>query len=275
MTNSTLKSATHRLLKPLARILIRYGIPFAEFGDVAKRAYVEVADKDFRLPKRKQTIARMAMLTGIQRKEVARLIAEDSDVTDPVDLSYSRGVRVISGWHRDSEFLDKSGEPSALPFDGSEGSFSALVKRYSGDLPARAVLDELQRVGSVQRDSTGLIHLTTQSGYIPSADKNAQFNIMGQSVTDLLNTLNHNLDAEGTETRMQLTTAYNNLSESAVQRFKILSRTQSLALLKQFDDWLAEHDRDANTELQDAEEGRYRAGIGIYYIEEQLEDNET
>ena len=102
MTESTLKNAIHRLLKPLVRILIRYGIPFGEFGDIAKQVYVEVAEKDFRIPKRKQTIARMAMLTGIQRKEVARLIAADSDLADPIDDSYNSGVRVITGWQRDS-----------------------------------------------------------------------------------------------------------------------------------------------------------------------------
>ena len=44
------------------------------------------------------------------------------------------------------EFADKRGQPANLPFEGEKGSFSELVRRYSGDVPARAVLDELRRV---------------------------------------------------------------------------------------------------------------------------------
>lgn len=275
MVDSTLNTATHKLLEPLVRILIRYGLSFGEFQSIAKQVYVEVADKDFRIPNRKQTIARMAMLTGIQRKEVSRLIGVHGDVTDSLDISYNRAVRVISGWHRDAEFLGDDGEPSSLPFDGEDGSFSGLVKRYSGDLTARAVLDELERVGSVRRDDEGLIHLATESGYIPSGDQEAQFNIMGLSVADLLGTLDHNLEADGRETRLQLTTAYNNLPLSAVEQFRRLSREQSLALLKQLDEWLAEHDRDVSGESASEQEGRFRAGIGIYYIEEHFEGKET
>ena len=269
MTNSTLSNATLRLLRPLVRIMVRYGISYGEFRDLAKQVYVQVADEDFRIEGRKQTISRIAMLTGIQRKEVSRLLDDTSEATDPLDATYNRGIRVISGWTRDPEFLDATGAPSPLPFEGRESSFSELVKRYSGDLTARAVLDELSRVGSVERDESGVVHLVSTSGYVPSSDKEAQFNIMGFSVSDLLATLDHNL--ESPETRLQLTTAYDNLPLSAVEEFRHLSSEKSLALLKQIDEWLAENDRDTNPQST-ADEGRYRAGIGIYYIEEQIED---
>jgi hypothetical protein len=269
MTNSALSKATLRLLKPLVRIMVRYGVSFGEFRDLVKQVYVEVAEKDFRIARRKQTISRIAMLTGIQRKEVSRLLDGAADATDPLDATYNRGVRVINGWHRDAEFLNKEDEPDALPFDGETGSFSALVKRYSGDLTARAVLDELERVGSLQRDEHDLVHLVSTSGYVPSSDKEAQFNILGLSVSDLLTTLDHNLEHE--ETRLQLTTAYDNLPLRAVEEFRHLSSQQSRVLLQQLDEWLAEHDRDTNPDPAD-EQGRYRAGIGIYYIEEQIED---
>ena len=43
-----------------------------------------------------------------------------------------------------------------------------------------------------------------------------------------------------------------------------------MALLSRFDAWLAERDRDAQGDAP-AEDGRYRAGIGIYYFEEEVE----
>ena len=76
----------------------------------------------------------------------------------------------------------------------------------------------LQRhsVGAINRDSQGKIHLKNDSAYVPGNDKEAQFQILGASVADLLDTLDFNLQADNGETRLQLTTAYNNISESAV-----------------------------------------------------------
>ncbi len=269
---SSLANAVLRLLKPLVRILIRHGGSYGEFRDLARRAYVETAEADFQIDGRRQTMSRIAMLTGIQRKEVSRLLDEDWESTEPMDLSYNRGVRVISGWQRDSQFLDDRGSPAPLSFDGGDASFSELVRRHSGDLTARAVLDELERVGAVRRDDAGVIHLISISGYVPTDDEAAQFNILGSCVSDLLGTLDHNLVHD--ETRLQLTTAYNNLPRAAVDEFRELSKAQSLLLLKQMDTWLAEHDRDVKAGSLDASEDRYRAGVGIYYIEEQIEDDE-
>lgn len=60
-----------RLLKPLVRMVLRYGYTFADFAEVARSVFVEVADDDFALTRSKQTTARIAMLTGTQRKVVS------------------------------------------------------------------------------------------------------------------------------------------------------------------------------------------------------------
>ena len=117
MASNALTSAVLRLLRPLIRILVRHGVSFGEFRDLARQSYVQVASTDFQLAGRKQTISRIAMLTGIQRKEVARLLSDTTTPEDPMDARHNRGTRVISGWTRDSEFLTPSGEPAELPFD--------------------------------------------------------------------------------------------------------------------------------------------------------------
>jgi hypothetical protein len=57
--------------------------------------------------------------------------------------------RVIDGWRADREFLNPAGKPKQLPISGSRGSFARLVSKYGGDIPHRAVLDELRRIGGV------------------------------------------------------------------------------------------------------------------------------
>lgn len=46
------------------------------FSDLAKRVYVQVAADEFRIHGRKQTVSRIAILTGRTRKDVQRLLAE-------------------------------------------------------------------------------------------------------------------------------------------------------------------------------------------------------
>lgn len=268
MIDRVLQNTVARLLGPLVRILLRYGVSYGDFSEVARRVFVEVATEDFQIPGRKQTQSRVSMLTGIQRKEVARLQALPAIEDDELDLQYNRGVRVTSGWRRDEAFTDVSGRPLLLPFDG-EVSFSSLARRYSGDLPPRAVLDELVRVGTVVRDDDDRVRLLDDAVHTPHEDLEAQINILGHAGRDLFSTVDHNLATTGADKRLQLTVAYNNLPENAVLRFKHLSHEDSLALLKKFDAWLAEHDRDAAGDVPE-DGGRYRAGIGIYYFEEEM-----
>ena len=66
--------AYRRLLKPLIRILLRNGVGFDEFAEIGKAVYVDVASTEFKVPHRKMSQARIAILTGLTRKEVARLV---------------------------------------------------------------------------------------------------------------------------------------------------------------------------------------------------------
>ena len=266
MADQALFTSVSRLLRPLVNILMRHGISFAEFAEIAKQIFVETADEDFKIEGRKQTISRVAMLTGIQRKEVSRLRKIDEAHSGELDAAYNRAVRVAAGWCRDKRFTNAQGNPRPLPFEG-EHSFSELAKKYSGDVPARAVLDEFIRVGTVMRNEQDEICLVNESGYVPHGHLEAQFNILGSTSRDLIRTLSHNIECSPQETRLQLTVAYNNLPAQAVTHFRYRSREESIALLKKFDSWLASEDRDANGNAP-AEDGRFRAGIGIYYFEE-------
>ena len=70
--NDALIEALDRLLEPLVQILVRNGVPHAAFGEIAKRAYVRVAEREKGIDGRKQTVSRMSVLTGLTRKEISR-----------------------------------------------------------------------------------------------------------------------------------------------------------------------------------------------------------
>jgi len=267
-THTALQAAILRLLKPLVRLLLRHGVSFGGFVELAKRVYVELALSEFGIPGRKPSISRAAIITGLTRKEVTRVSQlaplSDAELQD----SYNRAVRVIGGWTRDAAFLDAGGEPAALPLDGGTASFSELVRRYSGDVPARAMLDELLRVGAVAQDAQGTIRLETKA-YVPAQTDEEKLAILGIDVADLVTTIDHNLTQPPEASRLQLKVSYDNLPAEPLPAFRGAAARQAFELLQRLDRELSALDRDANPSVQGT--GRMRAGVGIYYFEEPCE----
>lgn len=253
------------------RILLRNGVPFAALADMAKQAYVDVAFKEFGIPNRKQTVSRVAVLTGLTRKEVQRLQQSAHGGDRGAQAAYNRAARVIAGWVRDPDFADESGEPAVLPLEGDGKSFSALVKRHSGDVPVRAILDELQRVGAVACDDDDQVQLLTRS-YVPAGDASAKLHILGTDVAELIATIDHNLQAAGTDLRFQRKVSYDNLPAEVIPKLKQLSSERGQALIEDLDAWMAAHDRDATPSAKGT--GRKHVSVGIYYFEEDVSEGD-
>lgn len=257
---TSLPRALDKMLRIIVRMLLRNGIAYASFAEQLKQLYVEVASKEFHLQGKPQTISRVSVLTGINRKEVKRLQQEVIEEA-PIERHHNRAARVVSGWMTDPAFRDENGDPNLLPMDDSPGSFNTLVKRYSGDMPVKAILEELVRVGVAANHDNQQIELK-QKAYIPTLSDNQMLEIMGQSLADLTGTLDHNLNCLGKDAHLQLSVAYNHLPANAVERFRQLSQQESRELLFAMDKHLATQDKVA----EDDEQSKYRTGLGIYFF---------
>ena len=259
------------LLRPLVRILLRHGIPCDVLSAVARQMYVRVASEEFLLPgKKKQSTSRVSILTGLSRKEVRR-IQSSADVKDQEAKDhYNRAARVITGWVRDKEFHDKAGAPLALPLEGTKASFGELVRRYSGDLLVRALLDELLRVGAVRRTKDGRLRLQARF-YVPEQGETEKLHILGTDTADLIATIAHNLNRQSTA-RYQRKVMYDNVPVEAVQEFQRRSADQAQAFLEHIDRWLSQRDRDVNPAVSGT--GRKRVGIGVYYFEDDVQPSQ-
>jgi hypothetical protein len=132
--------AAARILRPLVRIFLRNGIPSDAMSELVRRTYVEVAESEFRLDGKRQTTARISVITGLNRKEVARLRGLEKE-SDADRVRWNRAATVLGGWLRDKRFQDRKGDPLDLSFDRESPSFAELVRAYSGDMQPRAVAD--------------------------------------------------------------------------------------------------------------------------------------
>ena len=216
--------AVRKLMRPLVRMAIKRGISVNDFYLWLKAIYVEEAE-DFTIEGKKQSTSRIALLTGLDRKETARLRKLNQDMDTLLQLQTkrtNRAVRAINAWQKEALYSDEQGQPKALPLYGDGTSFESLVQQYCGDVSAVTVLGELEQSGviKVQEDDTVTLKDTS---YIPHEDNEELLYLMGQAAHDLLNTSTYNIEQQGKTSRLQLSVAYNRVNPEVIAKLKILS----------------------------------------------------
>jgi hypothetical protein len=269
-SQQALFKAVFKMLRPLVRILLRNGVPYAAFTDLAKRAYVDVAKNEFAVPGKKQTNSRISTITGLSRKEIQRLIRQTDMEDDNASVArYNRAARVVYGWVHDKTYADGNGDCAELPLEGEAPSFSSLVRAYSGDVPPRAILDELTRVGVAECLSDNRVRLMARA-YIPSMGEAEKLILLGRDVSGLIDTMDKNIHGVAGEPVFQRKVFYDNLSVEAAEQLHELLHAKGQPLLEHFDQWMARHDRDVNPASGGT--GRKAVGIGLYYFEEDINE---
>ncbi len=259
-----LQKAVMFMLAPLVRLLLRHGVSHADFSGWSRQVYVNEAAGNFGMDGKPPTTSRIAIVTGINRKEVKRLRELPADIDTGV-AKHNRAVRVVTGWLQDKEFLTSRGRPRILKYGDGNGSFNRLVKQHGGDVPARAMLDELERVGTISVDGNRVELL--QHGYVPHQSEEALLDLFATSAADLLHTLDHNLAGQSPQ-RLQMSVAYDNVSQEGLTAFRQLSAERALALLRGLDAELSQHDHDVGNPSDTSSAERFRVGLGVYFIED-------
>ena len=143
-------SVLQELLTELAFVLLPRGMTPKRFSELARSAFVQAAANMSKLRNGKVNHSRVAAQTGLSRADVKRLLTRN--MFDSVRPDQTPVRRVISGWRTDRKFANRDGSPKRLRISGSSTSFTGLVKKHGGDVPHRAVLDELRRIGAVSVD---------------------------------------------------------------------------------------------------------------------------
>ncbi len=143
-------SSLQELLHELAFILVSRGVSLKGFGELSRSAFVQAAAGLSRLQNGRVNYSRVAASTGLSRADVKRLL--ESRRTGAFVANQQTAVeRVLNGWRHDTRF-SRAGKARLLRIVGSTTSFDSLAKKYGGDVPYRAVLTELQRIGAVTVD---------------------------------------------------------------------------------------------------------------------------
>jgi hypothetical protein len=145
-----------------------------------------------------------------------------------------------------------------------EPDFPALVAEVSRDVSARAVLDELLRLGAVEILEMGQVALVDQA-FVPQGSPRELFEFLGGNVGDHLSAATHNLTPQSPVTPMLDQSAFSHdLSAQQVQELHRHARHLWGGILQKF---LAAASI-AEERSQSAEEHNYRVRLGVYFYEQ-------
>lgn len=157
--DGTILGAVVRVFRPLVRLLVDHGITSPEAESLLRAVCVhEVADAQTVRGKRANA-SRIALLTGLDRKEVARILRHPPRIDPGLEARCHRANKVLAGWYKDRTFLQKR-KPLALPIKAVEDKgpcFWMLANRYAPDVYPGLILRELSRVGALEKLHDGRV----------------------------------------------------------------------------------------------------------------------
>jgi len=260
-----LRNTLRNILLALIRTLLRNGMSYGEFDQIARKCFVDVAFEDFTTAGKKQTVSNVAILTGLNRKEVKKMHELDVNQAEVNSKQYNRIIRVLGGWINDPAFLRKDGNPRDLNYEGV-GSFSELVKKYSGDMPVAAMQKALMTSSNIKFDDDNQVRLLSHA-YLPSDDPLEKLAILGADTRQLIETIDFNLSAAEEELRFQRKATNPRIAVASIPQVKQFLRRKGQAFLEEIDLYLSQHeaDDDSSTELS----------ISLFYHESESDDQEA
>ena len=246
--------ALDHILSPLARLLVARGVQFSDLVERMKGHYVQAA---LHLVEDKPTDSRLSVMTGLQRREVARLREFIPRDARPNHLS-----RLVALWQAHPEY-SANGQARALPRLGEAGSFETLAREVRKDVHPRTMLDTLEQARTVRLDDDGqTVHLIA-TAYVPLGGSEEQMAYLADNVGDHLTAAVGNVLRDN-PVHFERAVHYSGLSDAQITELAQLFAQLQMTVLQEMNRAASDMKSDTDT----AGDCRFRAG-GYFYSERQ------
>jgi hypothetical protein len=264
--------ALRRVLRPIVRILIRAGIRFDEFADLARGVYVESAMRDGLDHASNLTRARISVVTGVTRQQVNYYIDNDGALPSASPTLAGVLVEVLQKWHTDPQYVGPYGIPLELEFEVSSGrSFRSLVAMVDAKASAGIVLEELLRVGSVTYSGEKYFRAVSRYFMMPEPMSPQQVEYFGNTLTRLAKTLEFNMSPRNSQKRLErFVVADRGLPEEIIPLFASYARDRTSEFLLDLDNWLTPYSSSEDTDRSP----RVGTGVNVFLYVDPTSDEQ-
>jgi hypothetical protein len=217
LPTDALLAAFRAVLRPLARLAVASGLPYARIDDVLREVLVEAASAAHATLPPQRRVSRISTTLGLNRREVTRLYrAEKTEASAPP----SPATRLFLKWQADARFRDGAGDLVRLPRQGPGPSFETLAQEITRDVHPRSLLEELCRLGLARHDEAqDMVELIVEA-FVPRGDRARMLGFLGANVGDHLEAAASNVLGDGREHFEQAIFA-DELSVESVREFRL------------------------------------------------------
>jgi hypothetical protein len=145
--------------RPCVRVLVDYGMSIPEAESLLRSVGVHEVAEAQAVNGKRPNASRIALVTGLDRKQVGRILRNPPRVDPALKTRFHRANKVLAGWYGDRTFVYKN-KPLVLPIkatDSSRPSFWMLAHRYASDVYPGLILRELSHVGALEKLPDGRV----------------------------------------------------------------------------------------------------------------------
>ncbi len=259
--------ALRRVLRPIIRLMIRSGIRYDEFIDVARGAYVESAIRDGIGTNKHPSRDQIAWATGIDRRRTDHYIDNETALPAPTRTLTRAVVEILHRWHTDARYLESSGSPRELTLGSQAGiRFQDLVSEVDHGVDPEAALSELLQAGSVALTGENCVRALSRS-FIWRSGSPSSVEDLGDTLAHLAETLEYNLDPANAENKRLERSVFTDhgLSAKLLPQFEAYAQERTGHFLLDLDNWLAHY---SDTD-EHSTEPHAAAGVNVFlYVDE-------
>ncbi len=267
--NKALYRALESMLKPVFRLLVRKGIGYPAFTELAKKLYVEAAHAEEQKSGKRITDSRLSTLTGIHRKEIKRLRAELDQPPLPSERKAGLAAQLVSQWLGRDGYVDDRGNPLPIPYqmeDDSAPAFITLVHSITRDVHPRTLRDTWLKQGLLTQLDDGRLVLS-EAGYVPDQSWEETLFFAGKNLGAHSATVVDNLLHDAKPLQLDRAVYYYKLTPESARELEQWAREEALKLLTDF------NRRAAELQQNDRDSAEASAGVhfGTYFHREGME----
>ena len=265
-----LLAAMRHLLVPIARILIRNGITYGDFDQVARHAFVKAGVSVLRERNLPTTISRISLTTLLSQGEVRKIMNNSAQIAPLRSQTGDVAATVLNAWHTKPPFVvPPYGIPMDLVYDADDtrATFVELVRLHAPGANPSEVLAELMAAGAVTQDEKGFLHATSRA-FVTEELSQEQIEYAAKAARRFLDTLDTNLTEAGRRTGRFERSVYadQGVPVRRYDDFVAFIRTTLQKTLIDIDQWIS-----ANATPSKGEPVVW-TGVGMYHWLEQPED---
>lgn len=226
------------VLRPLVTFCLNHGLKIQDLLEAVKELYVSMAAERIESTGQRVTESRLAVMTGVHRRDVTRLRSGETKDLNSRDLTF----KVVGQWQNDKRFLTKGGKPCVLECNDQNSGFYKLVRSVSRELNPSTVLFELERTGAITRSGRGVTLVT--DAFVPRGDIKAAFSILASDSADLISAVEENVFHMPAVSNLHCRTEYDRVRAENALDIKLWLLKEGHALHERARAFISQFDQD-------------------------------